>query len=246
MKLQKVLQNYNLSELKNFASRLDIRPRKSKSEMISDISKTLSEYEEYKKEKLDRYVKISQLGESGKEGTTQLVIDKKNNREYAMKCFRKAKSSRTLKREYSFLRKAGKSGVSPRAVDYDTVSKYIVMEKMDTHLYHEILKTKKLSKKHQVRILKIFSTLDQLKIFHNDANLMNYMIKDGVVYLIDYGFAREITPKVEKELGTKNPNSTLMTVGLIKKLKELGVEASSYSILLESLPEKYRKEYGLD
>lgn len=241
-----------MNELKDLATKLLLRHRKSKKQMIADINSALKEYESYKKEKIDAYKKISRLGESGKEGTTYLVTN--NNLEYAMKCFRKTKSSKTLKKEFSFLKLAGKANISPKAIDYDTVSKYIVMEKMDSHLYLEIQKKRKLTKAHQLRILEIFSCLDKLKIFHNDANLMNYMLKNNVVYMIDFGFAKDITPKLIKKVGTEYPNSHLMTVGLIKKLQALkltrnGVseylDLKSYKYLVKSLPKEYREKYSI-
>jgi len=245
MDLIKKIQNYNMDELKKIAEKMELPVKKSKKQMVEEIMKAMKEYTDYKKEKIDRYTKISQLGDSGKEGTTHLVYDNKGEKELAMKCFRKAKSSRTLKKEYAFLRKAGKAGISPRAIDYDTVSKYIVMEKMDSHLYHELKKTKKLKKKHQLRILEIFSKLDELKIFHNDANLLNYMLKDGTVYLIDFGFAREINDRLIKGTKTEKPNTYLMTIGLIKKLKELNLEKESYKYLLKALPKEYIESYNL-
>lgn len=247
-----VNSEFSMKDLKDLATKLLLRHRKSKKQMILDINSALKEYEEYKKEKVDRYKKISQLGDPGKEGTTFLVTH--GNVEYAMKCFRKTKSSKTLKKEFTFLKQAGKLNISPKAIDYDTVSKYIVMEKMDSHLYSEIQKKGKLKKAHQLRILEIFSALDKLKIFHNDANLMNYMLKDGVVYMIDFGFAKEVTPKLTKKLGTDQPNSHLMTVGLIKKLQELKItrngepvllEPNSYRYLVKSLPKDFREKYGI-
>src|SRR5690606_35211293 len=217
------LKNYKLTQLHTMALKLGIPARRNKDEMIKDISALFSEYEEYKKDKLDRYTRYEQLGEKGKEGTTYLVKDK-DGKEYAMKTFRPFKSSDRLKKEYSYLRKAGKKGISPKAVDYDTVSKYIVMEKMDSHLYSYLDEKKgELSKTHQKRILEIFKTLDNLEIFHNDANITNYMFKNGIIYLIDYGFSKSITPKLIKELGTDKPNLHLMTIGLILKLKEKNV-----------------------
>ena len=41
----------------------------SKNDLVKSIAAAFSEYEEYKKVKIDRYKKIGQLGENGKEGT---------------------------------------------------------------------------------------------------------------------------------------------------------------------------------
>jgi tRNA A-37 threonylcarbamoyl transferase component Bud32 len=210
---------------------MDLQPRRSKAEMISDISKAFSEYEEYKSEKVDKYTRCEQLGEKGKEGTTYLVKDG-NGKTYAMKTFRKGKSSSTLYKEYSLQKKASKAGVAPHVYEYDTVAKWILMEKMDSHLYDHMVKRKGvLSKKHQERLIEIFQKLDEVKVFHNDANICNYMLKDGQIYLIDYGFSKEIDSKLLKKLKTDCPNSKLMLIGLIMKLKEMKVPEKSYKYL---------------
>ena len=240
------LEKYNLTQLREMGEKMGLRPRRSKLEMIKDIAKGFSEYEEYKREKIDKYVKGEQLGEKGKEGTTFLVTEVSTGKKYAMKCFRKAKSSSRLKKEYSMLRKAGKAGISPKAYDYDTVSKYIVMERMDSHLYTEIDKNKGVLKKsHQERIIEIFSILDNIGLMHNDCNVANYMLRDDIVYMIDFGLAKEINPKLIKTMGTDKPNSHLMLIGLILKLKEQNLPEKSYKYLLKNLPEEYKIKYGL-
>jgi len=102
------LEKYNLTELRKMASRMDLPYRRSKTEMIKDISEAFFEYEEYKKEKVDKYIRHNQLGDKGKEGTTYLVTDT-HGKEYAMKTFRKGKSSSRLYTEYSLQKKAGKN-----------------------------------------------------------------------------------------------------------------------------------------
>jgi serine/threonine protein kinase len=227
------------------AEKMDLPPRRSKREMIADISTAFQEYEEYKRDKLDRYTKRRQLGHRGKEGTTYLVTDHKD-REYAMKTFRKGKSSTTLKKEYALQRKASKLGISPRVFDYDTVSKYIVMEKMDGHLHDEITKQKGvLYKYQQERILEIFDKLDEAGVFHNDANICNYMLKGKTIYIIDFGFAKEINGKLIKNLGTSRPNGRLMLLGLVLKLKEKNLPSKSYKYLIRKLPQEDIERFNL-
>lgn len=238
------LEKYSLPELKQMAVKMELPMRRSKNEMIREITSAFKEYEDYKKEKIDKYTKYEQLGDKGKEGVTYLVKDK-HGKEYAMKTFRKDKSSQTLKTEYSLQKKASKFCITPHVYDYDTVSKYIVMEKMDKHLYDEIKKKGSLSKKYQERILFIFEKLDKAGVFHGDANILNYMIKEGEVYIIDFGFSKEITPQLLKKLGTDKPNSHLMTVGLILKLKEIGMSENSYRYLQKALPVEYLRKYNL-
>ena len=239
-----ILEKYTVKELKKIAEELSLKSReklKTKSELIQSIKKAFQEYEEYKAEKLDKYTKHTKLGE-GKEGTTFLVIDRKN-REYAMKTFRKTKSSTTLTLEYELQKKAARKGVAPKPIDYDTVSKYIVMEKMDEHFF--TLKRKSVTKEQQKRLLEIFEKLDKAGVFHNDINLMNFMLKNGTIFLIDYGFAKEITPKLVKKLKTETPNSKLMTVGLIIKMKEINFPESSYKYLLKTIMPEDRLKYKL-
>ena len=238
------LEKYSLPELKKMALDMDLQMRRSKGEMIKDITAAFKEYEEYKREKIDKYKRCEQLGEKGKEGTTFLVKDR-NGREFAMKTFRREKSSSTLKREFLLQKKASRKNITPRVYEYDTVSKYIVMEKMDKHLYDEIKNKGVLCKKYQERILEIFDKLDQAGVFHGDANILNYMIKDGEVYIIDFGFSKEITPQVLKKLETSRPNYHLMTIGLILKLKELSLDEKSYKYLKKALPVEYLGKYKL-
>ena len=226
-----LLKNYSFSELKKMAKEMNLDSKKSKSEYIKDIQEAFQDYENYKTKKIDKYTRIRQLGNKGKEGTTYLVKDTKD-REFAMKTFRKTKSSNTLKMEYILQKQASKAGVSPRVVEYDSVSKYIVMEKMDGHLIKMMEKQKGvLLKGQQLQIINIFKKLDEVKVFHADSNIMNYMLKGKNIYIIDFGFSKEITPKLCKKLGTNNPNVRIMTLGFILKLKELKCNPSSWKYL---------------
>jgi predicted Ser/Thr protein kinase len=238
------LTDYNYSELKGMAREMGLRIRRSKTELIRDISHGFKEYESYKKEKLDRYERISQLGEKGKEGTTYLV--EANGEQYAMKTFRKQKSSMTLRKEAELQNMAAELGASPKVVDIDTVSKYIVMEKLDRHLY-DILKKNgaALSQNIQKQIVSIYRKLDSAGVFHGDANLLNYMFKGRQLYIIDFGMAKEITNSLVYKLGTTTPNLSIMTLGLVLKLKEIGAPRSSYSYLVKHLSEEQRSQFGL-
>lgn len=240
------LSPYSFSELKDMAKKMDIKPGRTKEEVIRDISRAFSEYERYKRGKVDEYTRISQLGNKGKEGVTYLVKDTKD-REYAMKTFKKTKSSRTLKMEYSLQKRAGKRGISPRVFSYDTVcSKYILMEKMDEHLLDVIKRGKGVLKKSaQLRILEIFNTLDSEGIFHGDANILNYMVKNGKIYIIDFGFSKEITPALIKKLGTDTPNIKIMTLGFCLTLKDIGADPISYKYLREVLSREEIDRFGL-
>ncbi len=66
------------------------------------------------------YIKLSQLGKPGKEGTVYLVVDSGTGRKYAMKTFRKTKSGKTLEKEAFYQYLASKQGISPRIIEYNS------------------------------------------------------------------------------------------------------------------------------
>lgn len=240
-----LLEKASYGELKKMAKDMDISSKKSRLEYITEIQNAFNEYENYKINKIDKYTRIRQLGNKGKEGTTYLVLDKE--KEFAMKTFRKTKSSNTLKNEYYLQKQASKAGIAPRVVEYDSVSKYIVMEKMDTHLVDLMKKQKgNLLKYQQLEIIDIFKKLDNIGVFHGDSNILNYMLKDKKIYLIDYGFAKEITPKLCKKLGTNSPNIKIMTLGLILKLKELKCPPSAWKYLKREISNEDIKNFQID
>jgi len=239
------LEKYTLTQLRDIGAEMGLKSRRSKQEMIEDISGAFSEYETYYKDKVSKYTRIRQLGNRGKEGTTYLVEDEKKN-QYAMKTFRKGKSSTNLKKEYKLQKKAGKVGVSPRTWDYDTVSKYIVMDVMDDHLLDVMKKQRgSLHKYQQKRILEIYQTLDSIGIFHGDANMTNYMLKGKQIYLIDFGFAKVVDDKFVKTFKTKTPNMDMMLLGFILKLKEFKCPPEAYKYLVPHISEGDRQKFAL-
>ena len=239
------LSSCNYQELKDMAIEMGLKVRRRKTELISDILECFREYESYKKDKLDRYKRLGQLGEKGKEGTTFLVETIDGNR-YAMKTFRKQKSSTTLRREADLQNLAAAEGVSPRVIDIDTVSKYIVMEKLDRHLLETMKKNGGvLSRSIQRQIVTLYRKLDRAGVFHGDANLLNYMFKGRQLYIIDFGMAKEITNNLVYKLGTNTPNLNIMTLGLVLKLREMKVPSSSYSYLVQQLSDEQRSQFDL-
>ena len=242
------LEKYTLQQLRDMAREMGLRSRRSKTEMINDISDAFQEYETYYKEKIERYTRIRQLGNKGKEGITYLVVDNEaSSQEFAMKTFRKTKSSVTLKKEYKLQKRAGKAGIAPNVYTYDTVSKYILMDVMDKHLIDVICEQKgTLYKYQQKRLLEIFRILDEIGVFHGDANIANYMVKDKEIYLIDYGFAKEIDDRLIKSLKTKTPNSELMLLAFVLKLKDMKCEPSAYKYLIPNISEEDRKKFNLE
>lgn len=239
------LKKIKYDDLKNIAKDMDIKIPKSKDELIDSMIKCFEEYEKYKKNKIDKYKKIKQLGEKGKEGVTYLVKTSKG-KEYAMKTFKKNKSSSKLKKEAKLQEMASEQGISPKIIEIDTVSKYIVMERLDTHLLDVIKKQKRdITKSQQKQIISIFKGLDKAKVFHGDSNILNYMFKDKKLYIIDFGMSKEIDDKLIKKLGTDTPNLHLMNLGFILKLKELECLESSYSHLLTYVSNTEKEKFNL-
>jgi len=232
-------------ELREIAVSMGIPPRRCREDIISDIVSGFKEYETYKKDKIDKYTKIRQLGEKGKEGITFLV-QLKNGEEFAMKTFRKQKSSDRLKKEVVLQTIASNVGVSPVIYDTDTVSKYIVMDVMEKHLVDSLKKQNgTLTKNQQKQIILIYKKMDEAGVFHGDANLMNYMMKDKQIYIIDFGMAKEITPTLIRKLGTATPNMNIMTLGLVLKLRSLECSPDSYCYLLKFLSDEQRSQFNL-
>jgi len=239
------LKKIKYEDLKNIAKDMDIEIPRSKDKLIDSMIKCFEEYEKYKKNKIDKYEKIKQLGEKGKEGITYLVKTSKG-KEYAMKTFKKNKSSSNLKKEAKLQEMASDQGVAPKIIEIDTVSKYIVMERLDIHLLDIIKKQKRdITKSQQKQIISIFKGLDKAKVFHGDSNILNYMFKDKKLYIIDFGMSKEIDDKLIKKLGTDTPNLDLMNLGFILKLKELQCLESSYTHLLTYVSDTEKEKFNL-
>lgn len=234
------LELLSYTELKDIANEMEIPVRRSKDDLVNDILSEFREYEKYKKEKIEKYTKHEQLGKPGKEGITYRVTTK--NDEYAMKTFKKSKSSERLLREAELQKMAADMDIAPRVIDIDTVSKYIVMEKLDNHLIDIIKRQGGLTTSQQRQIIHAYKKLDKAGVFHADINLQNFMYKGKKLYIIDYGKARHITSGLIKKLGTSTPNQILMTMGLVIRLKEMGFNKDSYEYLEKFLEEERKYE----
>lgn len=241
----KILETISHKELKDISKEMKIKSFKIKKETISHIIKYLKKYERHKKKNIYKFEKIKKLGNTGKDGITYLVIEKKTEKYYAMKTFKKNKSDNKILEEYELQKIASGFDISPKVYEVDTVDNYIIMEKMDSHLLEKMTKRGKLTKTEQKQIIKIFKTLDKAKIFHADVNILNYMYKNKKLYIIDFGMSKKIDNKLIKKLGTYKPNIKIMTVGFILKLKELGYSSESYKYLLKYVSENDILKYGI-
>lgn len=253
----------NFIELKDLAEEIEIEYKnKTKKELVNLIYLFFKDYEKInkkykltqkphnstkKKETTDskKYKTIKQIGNVGKDGTTYLVTDKKNN-EFAMKTFKKTKSKKSILQEVECQTLASKFNVCPKVHDMNLEENYIVMDKMDEHLY-EIMKTQKgnLTKTQQQEIFDLFKKLDDSKVFHGDSNILNYMYKGNKLFMIDFGMSKKIDDALIKKLKTDIPNKKLMTLGFVLKLKELKCPKSSYSYLITKISDDDKKNYGL-
>ena len=213
MKLED-LKTKSKSELIEISRKYKIdTKRKTKKEIIEEI------VDKYYQKKKDKYTQIKQLGKSGKEGTVYLV--KYRNNEYALKQFRDHKVPGNIQKEAEIQQKCAQYGISPNIKEVNTHCKYIVMDKMDYSLMDLIKKYNgRIPKKYQQEIINIISTLDKIKVFHGDPNPSNFMIKDKRLYIIDYGFAKEIDDKLIEKHGTKELNKHFMFIGLLIQLKQ--------------------------
>lgn len=166
------------------------------------------------------YKIISQIGD-GKEGKTYLVEDDKHNK-YAMKTFKKTKSVTKLNKEADIQRKAAQKGIAPKIVEVNEKDKYIVMDLLDRTLY-DYMKERNgdIALKYQKQMIKIFEKLDEAKILHGDPSPLNFMFKKNKLYIIDFGFSKDITPKLVKEHGTDKLNMKYMPVGFILKVRQV-------------------------
>jgi tRNA A-37 threonylcarbamoyl transferase component Bud32 len=175
----------------------------------------------------NKYVKLRQLGNKGKDGRTFLVKKPHSAKELAMKTFRKNKSVKEFEKEVMFQKKAASKGISPKIVDFDVNEKYIVMEKLDRDLLDIIDKQKgKLKLTQEKQIIEIFKKLDDLGIFHGDSNSLNIMEKecsDGQkkLYIIDFGFSALVDDKFKKKYNTDVPNMTFMPLALLIQVKKI-------------------------
>ena len=240
--MEDFLDNKNLQELKIICTKLEINCASSTSKIKKDIINFLNKNENsYKK----IYQAYDQIGNVGKEGIVYIIKDK-DKKEFAMKQFRKTKSSKKLELEFDLQSQVSKYKICPQVYDVNLKDKYIIMEKMDKHLV-DIMKLQNgdLTQKQQLDIIKIYQTLDKAKVFHGDSNILNYMYKNKKLYIIDFGMSSPINENLVKKLKTETPNFTIMTLGMIIKLKELKCPEHSYKYLLKFVSDENKIKYNL-
>ena len=179
---------------------------------------------------------------NGKDGIVYTLLHR--NKEYAVKQFKPAKSQNKIKIESDFQTKAARYGISPKVRECNLDKRYIRMDKLDKSLF-KLMEEKqgKLPIKYQKSIVNIANTLDKIGIFHNDPNIANFMVKDGKLYIIDYGFAKPINSALIKKY-TKTPNKKYMIWGFLLKCREEFGSDIKYSYLSKQLTREIRKKFN--
>ena len=243
------MSDFTRDELFDIAKSLKIKNYTSlnKQNLLTAIVTQLSvkKDESHKRVCKNKYKKYDQIGNTGQDAKTYLVTDKYGD-EYAMKVFKKTKSGKKIFEEVTLQTTCSNAGISPIIIDYDTESKFIVMEKMDGHLFHIIHKQSGiLTEQQQKQVIRLFKTLDKIHVFHGDANMMNYMYKGPKLYIIDFGYGTKIDASQIKKLGTSTPNMEIMLLGFILKLKDMNCPQQSYTHLLSFLSPEKKTTYNL-
>ena len=170
-------------------------------------------------------------GKKGKEGTTFIATGRSGAR-YAIKMFGVNKAPAMISKEAAFQKRAADYGVSPRVLAVNLSQKYIIMERMREtivdvmkRLYPDPAPSRPLSKAYQQRIIEICERLDEAGVVQNDGNPLNLMVDDaGVLFVIDFGFAKEINRKVLKKRGSE-PNINLTLWHFQSQLKHYRIQA---------------------
>ena len=169
-----------------------------------------------------------QLGEDGKDGKTYLVelakqytgdydghtVRLKKGHRLAVKTFKKKKSINKIRKEAEYQQICATAGVSPLIVGVNYEEKYIVMNALDDLPAKEYA-NQELPDNIQYMICALMERLDQVKVLHGDMNALNVMLSDKRPYMIDFGFAKKITPAVYKNHGL-HPNFTVSLWGLVR------------------------------
>ena len=230
------LSELNQTELRELCASINISfPTRQHSQSPSEfksviIRNILSKY--YELCKYMNYSYVRQLGVEGKDGRTFLARSHSNGKTYAVKIFKSSKSSRQIETEAKLQRKASrhKPQISPSVIEYSGEGKYIVMDAMDKTLF-DVFKIQKgtLTISQQKQCVQLFRELDTCGIFHGDPNPLNFMFQKSRMYMIDYGFAKEIDAACISKYG-RNPNMSYMVLGLYLKLKSIHNDAKLYHL----------------
>ena len=218
---QSAESNKKIKPTKNDNTNQNTKPTNEQKPKRINKSPTRSRNETAGKTTIGKYKIIKQLGTEGKEGTCYLVENRKGER-YAMKCFAKSKSSNMLQKEALAQKEVAKYDLAPKIKEVNEDEKYIVMDHLDRNLFDIVKKNNgEIPDAYQKKVTSLISKLDETGIFHGDPNPANFMLKGQKMYIIDFGFAKDIDERLIKKYDTETPNKKFMPIGLILKLKEI-------------------------
>ncbi|MDA7838817.1 protein kinase [bacterium] len=194
-----------------------------------------------------------QLGNDGKEGITyigtltrrfngsllDMPVQLRKGARVAVKTFRATKSVARIEKEAALQQTCALAGISPPVYGIDRDKKCIVM-KMLASLPVQMYREQALPDDLQYQICALMHRLDEAKVMHNDMNAFNVMLDDtGRPFMIDFGLAKPITPKITKKFGA-HPNIRVTLWGLVRGFRRNKVECP---ILNECVKAKDKSVY---
>lgn len=195
---------------------------------------------EMKRTDIEKSFTIS--GQKGKEGTTFLAkMDEYPNEKYAVKLFKKTKSADKMEKEARLQQMAADNGVAPAVRGVSKVGKFIVMDALKETIVAKAWREKwtELPSSYKAMLYALCVRLDQAGVLQNDGNPLNLMVDDtGRLYIIDYGFAKDITTKVKKKRGPQ-PNITLTLWSFSRELKRYRITNDIRSSICEKYEENH-------
>ena len=222
------ISDFSISELKKIALKLNVDVGGNTKLKMIEIILDQKDY---------NYERIKKLGDKGKDAIAYLIIDRITDDDFVIKQFRKNKKKSLILEEANIQNEMSKFGISPYIVDVDLERRYIVMQRMTSHLID--LTNKSISISLQKQLLKLLQKMDEKLIFHNDPNPLNFMIKRGKLFVIDFGMSVRIDEKLIKKIGTSKPNVELGLLAIILKLKSIEFPISSYSYLKTKIKNEF-------
>lgn len=108
------------------------------------------------------------------------------------KQFKPKKSVARIQKEIAFGRRAAAAGFGPRILLVDIAHRMFIMEAMDETLCGRwVRQGKRLTWEQMEELADLVRRCREAGIYHNDHKCLNIMLKDGRMFLIDYGFAKE-------------------------------------------------------
>jgi tRNA A-37 threonylcarbamoyl transferase component Bud32 len=165
-------------------------------------------------------------GKQGKDGTTFLTVDPSNGHRYAIKLFKNTKSPREIAKEAYMQEMAADYGVAPTVRGVSTSEKFIVMDALKETIVAKAKREKwvSLPPDYKAMLYALCVRLDRAGVVQNDGNPLNLMVDDtGRLYIIDYGFANEISNEMHAKRGSQ-PNVALTLWDFGRRLKHYKIK----------------------